>query len=186
MDSPAARRQQSGSLSPIDKSQFPAIQQRKQNSTMPLNPLLVSIGQAQAFINQPQKPIGDLSEVWLKEKDVKNLFLKGIQFYLEQYERNIMQRKNKARLLSLIKKRHYSDITTDEWDQDEVRDHPRSFSTAKMQLPTLKYKGTSSSELTTFLYNLELRYSVAPYDFQTEASKIAYAVACFQGPVKRR
>jgi hypothetical protein len=81
MDSPAARRQQSGSPSPIDQSQLPAIQQREQSGIMPLNPSLVSTDQAQAPVSQRQELIGDPPEVWL-EGDIKNLSSEGIQSYL--------------------------------------------------------------------------------------------------------
>jgi hypothetical protein len=51
MDFPAARRQQSGSPSPIDQPQLLAIQQREQSGTTLLNPLLISTNQAQASVS---------------------------------------------------------------------------------------------------------------------------------------
>jgi hypothetical protein len=54
----------------------------------------------------------------------------------------------------------------------------------KISVPTITYKRGGAAELTTFLYDLNLRFAFTFTEFQTNSLKIIFALACFKDNTK--
>jgi hypothetical protein len=63
---------------------------------------------------------------------------------------------------------------------------PRREGGVKIQLPQLKFKGGSYSELQNFVFELESRFLMYTEDFYNESTKVVYAASSLQGSVRTR
>jgi hypothetical protein len=53
-------------------------------------------------------------------------------------------------------------------------------------VPIITYKKGEAAELITFLYDLNLRFTFAFTEFQTNSSKVVFASACFKDNTKNQ
>jgi hypothetical protein len=51
-------------------------------------------------------------------------------------------------------------------------------------MPIITYKKGEAAELTTFLYDLNLRFAFAFIEFRTNSSKVVFALAYFKNNTK--
>jgi hypothetical protein len=92
-----------------------------------------------------------------------------------------MKKQQRFRFKALFRKKNCgNDALEAEPEPKRAREnlHP------KISMPIIIYKEGGAAELTTFLYDLNLRFAFAFTEFRTNNSKVVFASACFRNNTK--
>jgi hypothetical protein len=92
-----------------------------------------------------------------------------------------MKRQQRFRFKALLRKRNSGD---DALEAEPKPKRAREDSHPKISVPIITYKGGGAAELTTFLYDLNLRFAFAFTEFRTDSSKVVFALAYFKNNTK--
>jgi hypothetical protein len=92
-----------------------------------------------------------------------------------------MKKQQRSRFKALLKKRNSgNDALKAEPEPKRARENLRP----KISMPIITYKKGGAAELTTFLYNLNLRFAFAFTEFRTNSLKIIFASAYLRNNTK--
>jgi hypothetical protein len=100
---------------------------------------------------------------------------------LQQAKKAAIKRQQRSRFKALLRKRDSGD---DALEAEPEPKRARENSHPKISMPTITYKGGGATELTTFLYDLNLRFAFASTEFRTNSSKIVFASAYLKNNTK--
>jgi hypothetical protein len=92
-----------------------------------------------------------------------------------------MKKQQRSRFKALFRKRNSGD---DALEAEPKLKQARENLHPKISVPTIIYKKGEAAELTTFLYNLNLRFAFAFTEFRINSSKVVFALACFRNNTK--
>jgi hypothetical protein len=102
---------------------------------------------------------------------------------LQQAKKAAIRRQQRSRLKALLRKRNSGN---DALEAEPEPKQARENSHPKISVPTITYKKGGAAELTTFLYDLNLRFAFAFTEFRTNSSKVIFASACFGDNTKNQ
>jgi hypothetical protein len=123
----------------------------------------------------------EVPESQLQEKDVDGLSDDQLARYLQQAKEAAMKKQQRSRFKALLRKRNSgNDALEAEPEPKRARENLHS----KILVPIITYKGGGAAELTTFLYDLNLRFAFAFTEFRINSSKVVFASACFRNNTK--
>jgi hypothetical protein len=100
---------------------------------------------------------------------------------LQQAEEAAIKRQQRSRFKALFRKRDSGD---DALEAEPEPKRAREDSHPKISMPIIIYKRSGTTELITFLYDLNLRFAFASIEFRTNSSKIVFASACLKDNTK--
>jgi hypothetical protein len=100
---------------------------------------------------------------------------------LQQAEEAAMKKQQRSRFKALLRKRNSGD---DALKAEPEPKRARENLYLKISVPTIIYKEGGIAELTTFLYDLNLRFAFAFTEFRTNSSKVVFASACLKNNTK--
>jgi hypothetical protein len=92
-----------------------------------------------------------------------------------------MKKQQRSRFKALLRKRNSGN------DALKAKPEPkraRENSYSKISVPIIIYKKGGAAELTTFLYNLNLRFAFAFTEFRTNSLKVVFASAYLKNNTK--
>jgi hypothetical protein len=102
---------------------------------------------------------------------------------LQQAEEAAMKRQQRSRFKALFRKMNSgNDALEAELEPKRARENSYS----KISMPIITYKKNKATELTTFLYDLNLRFAFAFTEFRTNSSKVVFASAYFKNNTKNQ
>jgi hypothetical protein len=100
---------------------------------------------------------------------------------LQQAEKAAIKRQQRSRFKALLRKKNSeNDVLKAKPEPKRARENL----CPKISVPIIIYKEGGKAELTTFLYDLNLRFTFAFTEFRTNSSKIVFALACFKNNTK--
>jgi hypothetical protein len=100
---------------------------------------------------------------------------------LQQAEKAAIKRQQRFRFKALLRKK---DSGNNALEAEPEPKRARENLYSKISVPIIIYKGGGAAELTTFLYDLNLRFAFAFIEFRTNSSKVIFALACFKNNTK--
>jgi hypothetical protein len=102
---------------------------------------------------------------------------------LQQAKKAAIKKQQRFRFKVLLRKRNSGD---DVLKAEPEPKRARENSYPKISVPIITYKKGGAAELTTFLYDLNLRFAFAFTEFRTNSSKIVFASAYFKDNTKNQ
>jgi hypothetical protein len=117
----------------------------------------------------------------LHEKNVDGLSDNQLARYLQQAKKAAIKKQQRSRFKALLRKKNSGD---DALEAEPELKRARENLYSKISMPTIIYKRGGATELTTFLYDLNLRFTFAFIEFRTNSLKVVFASAYFKNNTK--